>query len=60
MIRGMKRRRMKRRRRRMITMRKGRRRTRRYLVWSVQRILQPCLGMTRPRCILSLQLVGPV
>lgn len=31
-----------------------------YLVWSVQRIRQPCLGTTRPRCILSLQLVGPV
>lgn len=30
------------------------------LVWLVQRILQPGLGMTRPRCIRSLQLVGPV
>lgn len=32
----------------------------RYLVWSVQRIRQPCLGTTRPRCMRSLQLVGPV
>lgn len=30
------------------------------LVCSVQRMRQPCLGMTRPRCIRSLQLVGPV
>ena len=32
----------------------------RYLVWLVQRILQPFSGTTSPRCILSLQLVGPV
>lgn len=37
-----------------------RRRWQQHLVSLVQRILQPCLGMTRPRCILSLQLVGPV
>lgn len=31
-----------------------------YLVSLAHRILQPSLGITRPRCIRSLQLVGPV